>query len=98
MVFLTYLLAVSLLPVFTACIPSSAYHGHTSHCPSFKNGTFNIHQFQLYPENAAWDSKNCVLYITYDLDYKPSRSSLTCLQVPVQRQRSPVRSLHQPSP
>ncbi len=30
----------------------------------FSNGTFNIDQFQLYPENAVWDAKNCLVYIT----------------------------------
>lgn len=37
------------------------HHG----CPPFNNGTFNIHQYQLYPDNAAFDFDNCVLYIRY---------------------------------
>ena len=40
-------------------------HGHHNHCPPFNNGTFNIHQYQLYPDNAAFDTDNCVLYIRY---------------------------------
>ncbi len=38
-------------------------NGHHGHCPPFNNGSFNIHQWQLYPDNAAFDFDNCVLYI-----------------------------------
>ena len=38
-------------------------HDHHDHCPPFNNGTFNIHQWQLYPDTAAFDLDNCVLYI-----------------------------------
>lgn len=31
-------------------------------CPPFKKGSFDINLFQLYPENADWDLKRCVLY------------------------------------
>ncbi len=34
-------------------------------CPAFKNGTFTIHQFQLYAENGDFDTKNCILYLGY---------------------------------
>jgi len=36
---------------------------HTNKCPPFNKGTFNIYQYQLYPDNAAFDFDNCVLYI-----------------------------------
>lgn len=31
-------------------------------CPPFRKGTFSINQFQLYPENADWDTKRCIVY------------------------------------
>lgn len=31
-------------------------------CPPFKKGTFDVKLFQLYPENADWDLKRCVVY------------------------------------
>ncbi len=34
-----------------------------SACPAFKNGTFSIHQYQLYAENGDFDTKNCILYL-----------------------------------
>ncbi|GAB1317804.1 hypothetical protein MFIFM68171_08014 [Madurella fahalii] len=33
-------------------------------CPPFNKGDFTIHQYQLYPENAFWDSQNCVVYFS----------------------------------
>lgn len=34
------------------------------HCPSFSGGSFVIDRFQLYPENADFDSDRCVLYLS----------------------------------
>jgi hypothetical protein len=31
-------------------------------CPEFTKGTFSVNQYQLYPENADWDAKNCLVY------------------------------------
>jgi len=44
-------------------------------CAPF-SGNFTISQYQLYPENADWDSQRCVLYLGYalerrTLDYRP---------------------------
>ena len=33
-----------------------------SDCAPFTKGTFNVSQYQLYPENADWDTKRCVVY------------------------------------
>ncbi len=33
-----------------------------STCAPFHNGTFFVEQYQLYPENADWDNKKCLLY------------------------------------
>lgn len=33
-------------------------------CPPFK-GNMTVNQYQLYPENADWDTKNCILYFGY---------------------------------
>ncbi|KAK1752999.1 hypothetical protein QBC47DRAFT_462692 [Echria macrotheca] len=38
--------------------------GKKHSCPPFQNGTFIIHQYQLYPDNAAFDFDECVLYIS----------------------------------
>ena len=38
-------------------------HGMGS-CPPFK-GTFTVKQYQLYPENADFDFKSCLLYIGF---------------------------------
>ena len=38
----------------------------TGSCPPFK-GTFTIKQYQLYPENADYDFKTCLLYIGFVL-------------------------------
>ena len=60
------------LVVVTSCFVGLAWglagvsqrgHGNHHHCPPFNNGTFDIHQYQLYPDSAAWDFDNCVLYI-----------------------------------
>ncbi len=31
-------------------------------CPPLHRGTFNLDQYQLYPENADWDEAACVVY------------------------------------
>ncbi len=36
-----------------------------STCKPFYRGSFNIHQYQLYPENADWDEKSCLVYFGY---------------------------------
>lgn len=36
--------------------------GH-GNCPPFNNGTFEIHQWQLYPDMARFDFRTCLLYI-----------------------------------
>src|SRR5690349_2659754 len=46
-------------------------NGHHSHCPPFTNGTFNIHQFQLYPDMARYDTDTCLLYIRSALRQSP---------------------------
>jgi len=33
-----------------------------SRCPPLHRGSFNIHQYQLYPENADWDEASCLVY------------------------------------
>jgi len=35
------------------------------HCPPFNNGSFTVHEYQLYPENGAWDSRNCIVYFRW---------------------------------
>jgi len=39
-------------------------HGHGG-CRPLRRGNFNINQYQLYPENADWDEKACVVYFGY---------------------------------
>ena len=31
-------------------------------CPPF-SGNLTLHEYQLYPENADWDSRQCLLYL-----------------------------------
>lgn len=31
-------------------------------CPPLDRGSFNIDQYQLYPENADWDEDSCLVY------------------------------------
>jgi hypothetical protein len=35
-----------------------------NHCKPF-SGDFTIHQYQLYPENADFDFKSCLLYLGF---------------------------------
>ena len=54
-------LAVGLFVTFVAGIkfdPDATYH-----CPPFQSGSFEIHQFQLHPDTATFDSNHCVLWI-----------------------------------
>ncbi len=53
---LAALLLVGLHVLGVAALP------RRSTCPPFNNGTFIIDQYQLYPENADWDTKKCLLY------------------------------------
>ena len=34
-------------------------------CPHLHRGTFNVEQYQLYPENAEWDPESCLVYFGY---------------------------------
>jgi hypothetical protein len=36
-------------------------------CPPFTKGTFSVNQLQLYPENADWDTKTCLVYFGLDI-------------------------------
>ena len=40
-------------------------HGHDHGCARLGRGNFNINRYQLYPENADWDDKNCLVYFGY---------------------------------
>lgn len=62
MAFLMRLIIASLLSGLAAGLPKPPPHYH-DHCPPF-SGTFNIHYFQLYPENAVWDYQHCLVYIS----------------------------------
>jgi hypothetical protein len=50
-------LLTSLLAVGASAVPRS-YPGK---CPPFHRGSFNINQYQLYPENADWDANRCLV-------------------------------------
>ena len=39
--------------------------GHHHECPPLHRGSFNINQYQLYPENAEWDPVNCLVWFGY---------------------------------
>jgi len=52
-----FALAVLLIVVRVLSLPS------TSACPPYNSSKLEIHQYQLYPKNADWDDKNCILYI-----------------------------------
>lgn len=34
----------------------------TNSCPPYTKGTLVVEAYQLYPENADWDAKRCVVY------------------------------------
>lgn len=51
-----FLILISLLALSVYAF--SRGHG----CPPLHRGTFNINQYQLYPENADWDGAACVVY------------------------------------
>jgi len=40
-------------------------HGHGHDCAPLRRGNFNISRYQLYPENADWDDKACLVYFGY---------------------------------
>lgn len=52
---LTFGVGVQALPEFRRSAPAGT-------CPQFTNGTFEIDAYQLYPENADFDTKRCLLY------------------------------------
>ena len=58
---LSSLLAGGIFALNTAALPQQ-----TAKCAP-KNGTFTVEAYQLYPENADWDTKKCLLYFGYDL-------------------------------
>ncbi len=37
-------------------------HGGHKGCPPLNRGSYNIQQYQLYPENADWDEDSCLVY------------------------------------
>ena len=43
---------------------SDGYMHHHGNCPPLQNGTLTIHQFQLYPDMAVFDTSSCLLYIS----------------------------------
>ncbi|KAK3357810.1 hypothetical protein B0T25DRAFT_451192 [Lasiosphaeria hispida] len=43
---------------------SGRSNGHPNPCPPFNKGNFTISQYQLYPENAFWDTEHCVVYFS----------------------------------
>lgn len=51
---------------FTAadCI-SAGSNVHESICPPFNKDNFTVSQYQLYPENAIWDTEHCVVYFWF---------------------------------
>ncbi|KAK0654880.1 hypothetical protein B0T16DRAFT_339510 [Cercophora newfieldiana] len=55
-------IVVSLL--FRPILGHSLFNRGNTHCPPFNNGTFSIHQFQLYPDMARYDPHSCLLYIS----------------------------------
>ncbi|EFX02913.1 trichothecene biosynthesis enzyme [Grosmannia clavigera kw1407] len=55
------------LPATTPTAVASALARHRAayqgkECPPLKRGSFNIDQYQLYPENADWDEDSCLVY------------------------------------
>ena len=51
----------SLLVAGTCALGAAALPQQTATCGT-KNGTFVVESYQLYPENADWDTKKCLLY------------------------------------
>ncbi|KAH8897993.1 hypothetical protein GQ53DRAFT_712506 [Thozetella sp. PMI_491] len=45
-------------PAAHGCITASP----PSACRPLNKGTFSVNQYQLYPENADWDTKSCLVY------------------------------------
>ena len=61
------LVALALLALAAAsAIPAPIFQRNPGgQCPPLHRGTFTVKQFQLYPENADWDAKRCVVYYGY---------------------------------
>jgi len=64
--------------------------GHGGRCPHFGNGTFEIHQWQLYPDTAVFDFDSCIMYIRYINKTCLGRLAADGTQRAVQRQRDQV--------
>lgn len=56
---LTLVLPLLALPVIQAC--PTKYHNATTACAQV-TGNQTVNSFQLYPENADFDTKRCVAY------------------------------------
>ncbi len=79
---LLLILGTGVTTVAAGALSKSQEYKHKTHCPPF-SGTFNIDQYQLYPENADFDFVQCLLYIGYasflfynqssQLEQKPER-------------------------
>ncbi len=56
--------ATMLLPLILAALSLGVQGNYIppSTCKPFHRGSFNIKQYQLYPENADWDEKSCLVY------------------------------------
>jgi len=48
-----------------AALPNKHRSYQADECPPFNGGNFTINQYQLYPENADFDTRQCLLYIGY---------------------------------
>ncbi|KAK3681561.1 hypothetical protein B0T22DRAFT_522678 [Podospora appendiculata] len=71
------LVVAGLLFAVAQAFPSG---GHQ--CPPFSKGNFTVSQFQLYPENAIWDDRHCVVYFASLFNgsvvvYDPYRDKVT---------------------
>jgi len=51
----------SLLVGGVYALGAAALPQQTATCAT-KSGTFTVESYQLYPENADWDTKRCLLY------------------------------------
>ncbi|KAH9211999.1 hypothetical protein DL95DRAFT_509930 [Leptodontidium sp. 2 PMI_412] len=46
----------------TAAVRAKSLPKHPPYCPPFTRGTFDVQQYQLYPENADWDVSRCLIF------------------------------------
>ncbi|OLN84332.1 hypothetical protein CCHL11_05973 [Colletotrichum chlorophyti] len=80
---LTYILPLLALPVIQAC--PTKHHGTPACRPVSGNKTINA--FQLYPENADFDTKRCVTYLSvlYNAtvaSWNPYTSEIQTIEIP----------------